>query len=702
MNSFIKYQFLVTLFLCSTVFILFHSTYAQSKSDSLLSEFYNANEDTTKIKILFEIGDLYIDGPSDSLLHYYNKGLVIIHDNLQNLSKDRKKEIKRYLAYRHFELRAMIEFGIEYFFRSDYKLALEYFFDALEIAEELGDITIISECYSEIGIVYKNQGKYDLALEYNDKAISLAEQETDTSWVAACYANHGTIYLKKSYYTLALDYYIKALKTFEKLDHKRRMGACYLNIGKIYSEQTDYDKALEYFSRVLNISHETGDRVSRTDCFLNIGKVYANMGEYELARDYTGKALELYEEMGYRHEMDECFKIIGTTYKNENNFNKALEFYNKALEISVLEEDMPGIAEIYGQMANVSCMQKKITMALEYGNYSAEIANQSGNLNARKNAYQCLSEIYGKTGDLDKALEYYKLYSSIKDSLFNENKYKAIRELETKYETEKKEHQLALLTEKSEVQTLKISRRNRGLITSAAIITLLIILGYIVTRNNRLRAKQQAVELEQKLLRSQMNPHFIFNSLIAIQSYIYKKDPVKAGDFLAKFADLVRITLENSRVEFVLFEKEMKTLEVYLELQSIRFENKFIYSIEVDEEIDQDNLRIPPMFAQPFIENAIEHGLRHKSDGGLMKLNYLKRNNHILCTIEDNGVGREKAKELENKKHHQSLAIDITKERLDILSRRFKQKFSLNIIDLTNDMGNPCGTKVEILFPYSG
>ncbi len=701
MISNIKYQFLIVCFPIFVFSVFNNQSNAQSKSDSLLTEYYKVKEDTSKIKILFEIGDLYIDGPSDSLLHYYNKGLIIIHDNLRNLNKDRKNEVKRYLTFRHFEFRALIEFGIEYFFRSDYKLALVYFFSALDIAEELEDISIISECYSEIGIVYKNQGKYDQALEYNDKAIALAEQGVDTSWIAACYANHGTIFLKKGYYTLALDYYIKALKTFEKLDHKRRMGACYLNIGKIYSEQSDYNKALEYFSRVLSISHETGDKVSQTDCYLNIGKVYANMGEYELSRDYTSKALELYEELGYRHEMDECFKIIGTTYKNENNFNKAIEYYNKALEISVMEEDMPGIAEIYGQLANVSYKQKEFTRALEYAIYSSEVADQSGNLNARKNAYQCLSEIYSKTGDLNKALEYYILFSSIKDSLFNENKYKAMRELETKYETQKKENQLALLTEKSEVQMLKISRRNRGLLTSAALILLILIIGYILVRNSRLRARQQTIELEQKLLRSQMNPHFIFNSLIAIQSYIYKKDPVKAGDFLAKFADLVRITLENSRVEFVLFEKEMKMLEVYLALQSIRFENKFTYEIEVDKNIDEDNLRIPPMFAQPFIENAIEHGLRHKPKGGLIKLSFDKNNDHILCTIEDNGVGREKAKEIEKKKQNQSLAIDITKERLDILSKRLKQKFSLEIIDLKNEKDIPRGTKVNITIPFT-
>ncbi len=205
--------------------------------------------------------------------------------------------------------------------------------------------------------------------------------------------------------------------------------------------------------------------------------------------------------------------------------------------------------------------------------------------------------------------------------------------------------------------------------------------------------------LEQKLFRSQMNPHFIFNSLIAIQSYIYQKDPVSAGDFLAKFADLVRMILESSRSEFVLFSKEMNSLGLYLQLQNLRFENKFDYEIIVDENIDKDNVSIPPMLAQPFIENAIEHGLRFKKDKGLLKINYNLEDNKIVFSIEDNGIGREKAKELNKKKEHLSLAINITEERLAILSKKFKHRFKLEIIDLKNNDGEPGGTSVKFVMP---
>jgi LytS/YehU family sensor histidine kinase len=197
-----------------------------------------------------------------------------------------------------------------------------------------------------------------------------------------------------------------------------------------------------------------------------------------------------------------------------------------------------------------------------------------------------------------------------------------------------------------------------------------------------------------------MNPHFIFNSLMAIQSYIYKKEPVQAGDFLAKFADLVRITLENSRVEFVKLDKEIRMLKIFIDLQLLRFDNRFDYRIDVDSEIDIENSLVPPMMAQPFVENAIEHGLRHKKEKGNLKITFSKSDKSLLCTVEDDGVGREASKELEKKREHQSMATSITKERLDILSRKLSRNYFLEIEDLKTDEGEPLGTRIRLLMPF--
>jgi len=668
----------------------------------LQQEYATTRGDTAKIRLLFEMGNQFIDGPSDSLMNYYSKALTIIDENLLRLEKVKdKNDLAELQQFKQFKLRVYIEFGIEYFFRSDYNKALSYYFKALPIAEELDDKEVISECHSEIGIVYKNQGKYDLALKHNEEALYYAAFVNDSAWTAACYTNQGTIYLKKGYFTLALNNYLRALRTFEGLGYKRRMGACYLNIGKIYTAQLDLDQALAYYKRALDIANETGDKVSKTDNYLSMGKTYLLQKNYSTARDYLNLALEMFNETGYSHGLDECYTSIGHTYRMEQHYEEAKGFYQKSLELSTFENDLPGMANSYNDLAQIEYLKKDFPAALDFAGRSLEKARESDNLNALKEAYATLAEINEQLGNERNALAYYKRYSEIKDSLFSESKYRSIREAEAKFETEKKQQQLALLAQQNEVQQLKLSRRRNLLFASGLGILLVLLVSYLLIRQNRIKSQQKAIVLEQRLLRSQMNPHFIFNSLIAIQSYIYKSEPLQAGDFLAKFADLMRFTLDHSRVEFVLLADELKMLTAYLDLQVLRFDSKFEYTLSVGSDTDAEHLKIPPMFAQPFVENAIEHGLRHKQEKGHLTIAYtLKDDRHMEILIEDDGVGRDKAKDIEKKKNHRSLAMEITKERLTMLRKKHNDRFTLEVTDIEDESGLCCGTSVRVTLPF--
>ena len=216
-----------------------------------------------------------------------------------------------------------------------------------------------------------------------------------------------------------------------------------------------------------------------------------------------------------------------------------------------------------------------------------------------------------------------------------------------------------------------------------------------------LKKEFQTLELEHKLLRSQMNPHFIYNSLNAIQSFIIENNVKESTTYISNFADLMRLILENSRLEYVIIQKELDTLELYLKLQQLRFENEFEYFINVDEKIDKDEMKIPPMLAQPFIENAIEHGMRGKNIFGKLIIRFILKNNFIIFEVEDNGIGRVKAMQLrENRKiHHKSLATQITQERIEILNRQNQGEIKFEIIDLKDKEGNACGTKVTFDIP---
>ena len=679
MQSFVKKIILLTsliLFHCALLHAQNHKEYTRLNENP---EIIQAIMDTIKVNELFELGYQFINGPSDSLLFYFDTALKLIQNNLAKIDENKDSSNELITIYRNYECRALIEFGIEYFYRNEYEKALAYFNSALEIANLINDTELISECMSEIGIVYKNQGDYDQALNYYNQALELAKQSTDTSWIAVCQINIGNIFKEKGFLIIAQKYYTDALVIMETLGQNRRISACYQNIGEIYGKQLDYQKALSYFAKALDLAKTTNDKVREISVYLNIGEINIKTGQYNEARSFLEKAIQLYDETGYQHERDNCYKLMGDSWLNEMDFNKAIDYYEQALKISQLKNDKTSFAEIEGNMGMAYLKLNNYPKALDLFKSSLQAAKNQGSLELIIKANLNLADIYEILGQPQQAIQFYKVHSQLKDSLFNAEKYRAIKEMEVKYESEKKEQQLTILTEKNEIQQLKLSRRNQMVFALITGILLLILVGYLMRNQNLLKSKHKAIELEQRLLRSQMNPHFIFNSLIAIQSYIYKKEPVIAGDYLAKFAELVRLILENSRVEFVSLKKEIETLENYLELQILRFEKKFDFSVNLLNQIETENTMIPPMFAQPFIENAIEHGLRHKTEKGHLKIIYSVINsNCIKITIEDDGIGREKAGEIKKREQHHSLALDITKERLTILSKKYKEQIVLS------------------------
>jgi LytS/YehU family sensor histidine kinase len=207
--------------------------------------------------------------------------------------------------------------------------------------------------------------------------------------------------------------------------------------------------------------------------------------------------------------------------------------------------------------------------------------------------------------------------------------------------------------------------------------------------------------LREKLFRTQMNPHFLFNSLTSIQNYILDEESRIASKYLSRFSKLIRNILDSSSVEFVSLEKEISTIENFLELQKIRFRNKFDYSIEVDQNINLDEVNFPPMIAQPFIENAIEHGIKNKPDKGHIDIRFMRHGGQVILEVEDDGVGREKAKAILHNKNrdHKSLSTEITRERIRVLNKKLKKKITLDILDLKDDDGKPAGTKVVLEVP---
>ena len=213
-------------------------------------------------------------------------------------------------------------------------------------------------------------------------------------------------------------------------------------------------------------------------------------------------------------------------------------------------------------------------------------------------------------------------------------------------------------------------------------------------RRNKLR--EELLEMQQRLLRTQMNPHFIFNSLLSIQNFIYKNEPGQAGKYLSRFAKLIRLILRSSRKEVITLEEEIEFLNYYLALQKLRFKKRFDYRFDIDEKIRQEQVYIPPMLAQPFIENAIEHGLKDISHEGIIQIRFFMEINYLVFEVEDNGVGiyrSEREKSLTDS-NHESLGQQITYDRLRLLNKKYK-KVSYSADEIRDEKGSVKGTKIQ-------
>ncbi len=219
---------------------------------------------------------------------------------------------------------------------------------------------------------------------------------------------------------------------------------------------------------------------------------------------------------------------------------------------------------------------------------------------------------------------------------------------------------------------------------------------------NYLAFEKQLFELEQKALQLQMNPHFMFNSLNSIQSFVIKNDTDNAIRYLSKFSQLMRRTLANSRESMISLQDEIQALTLYLEIEKLRFDEKFEYKITLDPAIDESFIEIPPMILQPYVENAIIHGLMHSPQKGHLNINISLNEETIICSIEDDGIGREKAAEIKKASgiERKSRGMLITKERLEILNQYSKDHYTVNVVDLVDANGKAAGTRVEVTILY--
>jgi len=542
---------------------------------------------------------------------------------------------------------------------------------------------------------------YDSAIYYAELELALSQKLHYKFGEASAYNAIGMANDDKGDFLKALEYYMKSLRLKEEMGSRLLVIHAYNNIANIYTNQGNYDKALEYFFKVLEHKDELNSKSTEGNVFNNIGIIYKNKKQYAKAIEYHLKGLEARKQAGAPKPISGSYNNLGVTYMDMKLYDKAIAAYTEALRLRRPINDLSGIAATCINMGNTYNLMKRFDLALPYLKEGEHYAVLSGNDNWRANAYANVVDTYEGLNDYKTANKYLLKYISLNDSLFNKEKSQQIVDMQTKYDTERKENDNKLLLQQNQIQQLQLSRNNYLLAGISLLLLLVIVIAFLFIRQGKLNARQRTIQLEQQLLRSQMNPHFIFNSLIAIESYIYKNEPKEAGRYLSGFARLMRLILENSREEYIPLSKEIKTLEYYLQLQKNRFDNSFEYSIELAEGLDPESIAIPPMLAQPFIENSIEHGLKNTDRPGEIRIHFKLEDKQLVFEVKDNGIGLERSLAIrEQNKTHQSMATAITMERLSVLNRRKRKKIRLLIAELRDSVDNVLGTQVSFAIPF--
>jgi tetratricopeptide (TPR) repeat protein len=630
--------------------------HAQDKvMDSLKSELKKAKNDIDKTMVLNAIADQYKYSDPTKMAEYGNQALQLA------------KKIK----YNVEEGNAYLNIGTSNIILGDYKKALDNFILAKNIFEE----------------------NNNSATNKKDVAQGLAKS----------YGSMGIVFSEQSNYAKAIEYYLKSVKIYESLKDESKCSKLYNNIGVVYKSQNSDFKALEYFIKAQKIQVKLQD-VNVGITLTNIANIYLKQKSLDKASEYYTLAKKALEKNPNPRALGEWYNNMGLYFKEKNQAAEAVLSWKNAITTFTSIDDKFGLGDTYIFLSQFYLEKNQLDEALLNTNKALFLSTEINVLEQKAVSEKLLSDIYVKKGNSNLALEHFQKYSVAKDSLTNEENIRKSVEASMNYEFEKKELLQKEENDKRELVLKEEAKSSKLKLIFGALIALLVFgIGFLIYNRAQLKKtltlQKELAEYEQKALHLQMNPHFVFNCLGSISSFIVQNGTDSAIKYLSKFSKLMRLTLEYSKESLIPIDKEIESLQNYLELEQLRFNHKFNFNIRKSPEIE-DDVALPPLIIQPFVENAIIHGVIPKKEMGNITIDFSINEDSLICTILDDGIGINQSKL--NKENsvlaHKSMALDIITKRLEMIASSTSKKATIEIEELTEE-NKITGTKVVLQLP---
>ena len=499
----------------------------------------------------------------------------------------------------------------------------------------------------------------------------------------------GVAYRFKGDLQKALREFFKSSKIASENDYNVLLGKNYVEISTAYTLNDDLENSLNYNIKALALLRDKKRAQDIGLTLLNIGYDFYTLKKFDSALLFYSESEQI---------MDSVDLTIGLAYIKGNralvkwklgSIGEAISDLNEAISMLGPLGDNYGMADYYNQLGNIYLEQDSLEQAVSHLSIGVRLAKGEDLKEQVRDASKLLSEIYGKLGESDSAYHYLNQYLAMRDSIQSEETTRELANQRADFEIGLKEEEVEKL-EKERQQQLVIAIASGGL---------LIILGFIGYRyqQNRSRKKLEKQSIDKRLaeltaLKAQINPHFLFNALNSIQSYILEGEQDIAEDYLIKYGKLMRMILDHSNDLLVPLDEELRLLQLYIELEQIRIDGGFDYQVDVDDVIDQSRTNIPSMVIQPFLENAIWHGVSKLGGKGIIQLHVqLDASEELIrVTVQDNGEGFD----TEEPRKDTSKGVNLVKERLELLK---ETKNSASVIEIASEIR--VGTKITLKLP---
>ena len=596
---------------------------------------------------------------------------------------------------------------IKFITMADFPSAEKYFEMSLELFLKKGDDQQTAWAWGAVGCSKWVLCKFPEAMKAFEKAEHLFKKIGDTTNLVGTYDYMFSTEFQRGNYAKSLEYILKRQDLTGEED--------YVNLSELYAALGDTETA-EQYRRKIHLND------------LGVMKYYF-IAESFCRKNQFDSALHYYRLFSYHVEGKVVSGIdfgLSQVHLGLKNYDSALVYLNRNLVISKKASDQNQVMRVLLILIKTYKETGNYIRAIQNAQNLLLMANETGARQFIRDAHFLLYELFEHLHNKDSAYLHLKKYTTTKDSIDLDLSAQKLAFYKTKSEREQAQSRINNLNDERKLQQQKLKQtalQKKFLIAGIILILLIAVVLFrnilLKRKNERLRMEhelelqllesektkaelqQQATQLEMQALRSQMNPHFIFNCLSSINRFILKNESETASDYLTKFARLVRLILQNSQAAFIPLENELESLQLYLELESLRFDHHFDYTINVADGLDISVIKVPPLIIQPYAENAIWHGLMQKEDKGNLYIEIEQNNDHLIFIIADNGIGRKAAAELAgtSAQKHKSVGLKITAERIALLQNLNNTESPVKINDLVNADGTAGGTEVIIKIP---